>query len=189
MLHGLLAQTTMSRSELYRLFNRFKALCQVRCRAANPPPPRPHTSRLAPPPPPPPSSLALLDAPPSVYHRPHYTPPPNRPLYWPLPLHPAPCRTLPAVARQLSGTPGSIDKKTFKEGVSSLAFEDDTFVDRVFTLLDDDHGGTIDWEEFVQTVNALETGSPHDKLAFCFQVPKLDSKPGPKPDPKPDPKP
>jgi len=98
MLRGLLAQTNMSRSELYRLFNRFKALCQ------------------------------------------------------------------------LSGTPGSIDKKTFKEGVSSLAFEDDTFVDRVFTLLDDDHGGTIDWEEFVQTVNALETGSPHDKLAFCFQV-------------------
>lgn len=41
MLRGLLAQTTMSRSELYRLFNRFKALCQVRCRAANPPPPRP----------------------------------------------------------------------------------------------------------------------------------------------------
>ena len=57
MLRGLLAQTTMSRTELYRLFNRFKALCQVRCRAANPPPPRPHTSRLAPPPPPPPSPL------------------------------------------------------------------------------------------------------------------------------------
>ena len=93
------------------------------------------------------------------------------------------------MVRQLSGTPGSIDKKTFKEGVSSLIFEDDTFVDRVFTLLDDDHGGTIDWEEFVQTVNALETGSPHDKLAFCFQVPKLDPKLDPKPGPKPDPKP
>lgn len=156
MLRGLLAQTTMSRSELYRLFNRFKALCQVRCRAANPPPP----SSLPP---------ALL--------------PPYRPLACPLLLHPAPCRALPAVAWQLSGTPGSIDKKTFKEGVSSLAFEDDTFVDRVFTLLDDDHGGTIDWEEFVQTVNALETGSPHDKLAFCFQVPTPDPNPAPKPDP------
>ena len=32
------------------------------------------------------------------------------------------------MAWQLSGTPGSIDKKTFKEGVSSLAFEDDAFV-------------------------------------------------------------
>ena len=91
------------------------------------------------------------------------------------------------MARQLSGTPGSIDKKTFKEGVSSLAFEDDAFVDRVFKLLDVDHGGTIDWEEFVQTVNALETGSPHDKLAFCFQVPKSDPKPDPNPDPNPDP--
>ena len=40
----------------------------------------------------------------------------------------------------------------------------------MFSLLDEDGGGTIDWEEFVNTVNALETGSPHDKLSFCFQV-------------------
>ena len=33
MLKDLLSQTTMSRSELYRLFNRFKALCQVLVRA------------------------------------------------------------------------------------------------------------------------------------------------------------
>ena len=94
----LLQETNMTRTELYRLFNRFKALCQ------------------------------------------------------------------------LSGPPGSIDKKTFKEGVSSLAFEDDAFVNRVFQLLDEDGSGTVEWEEFVNTVNALETGSPHDKLSFCFQV-------------------
>ena len=76
---------------------------------------------------------------------------------------------------QLSGTPGSINKKTFKEGVSSLAFEDDAFVNRVFQLLDEDGSGTVEWEEFVNTVNALETGSPHDKLAFCFQVPTQSS--------------
>ena len=35
----------------------------------------------------------------------------------------------------------------------------------------------------MQTVNALETGSPHDKLAFCFQVPTPDPNPAPKPDP------
>ena len=75
MLKRLLQETSMTRTELFRLFNRFKALCQI------------------------------------------------------------------------SGTPGSIDKKTFKEGVSSLAFEDDTFVDRIFQLLDDDGGGTIDWDE------------------------------------------
>lgn len=98
MLRELLQRTNMTRTELYRLFNRFKALCQ------------------------------------------------------------------------LSNTPGSINKKTFKEGVSSLAFEDDAFVDRVFTLLDDDGSGTVEWEEFVNTVNALETGSPFDKLKFCFQV-------------------
>ena len=113
MLRGLLAQTTMSRTELYRLFNRFKALCQVRCRAAALPIVLPRCRAVNPPPPR--SSLpALL--------------PPYRPLACPLLLHPAPCRALPSVAWQLSGTPGSIDKKTFKEGVSSLAFEDDAFV-------------------------------------------------------------
>ena len=54
----LLHETNMTRTELFRLFNRFKALCQ------------------------------------------------------------------------LSGTPGSINKQNFRDGVSSLAFEDDTFVNR-----------------------------------------------------------
>ena len=94
----LLRKTNMTRAELFRLFNRFKALCQI------------------------------------------------------------------------SGTPGKIDKKTFKEGVSSLAFEDDIFVDRVFALLDEDGSGSVEWQEFINTVNALERGSPYDKLAFCFQV-------------------
>jgi len=94
----LLQTTNMTRAEIYRLFNRFKALCQ------------------------------------------------------------------------LSGTPGSIGKTTFKEGVSSLFFEDDAFVDRVFNLLDADGSGSVEWDEFVGAVNALETGTPHDKLHFCFRV-------------------
>jgi len=98
MMQQLLRETNMTRTELYRLFNRFKALCK------------------------------------------------------------------------LSGTPGSISKYMFKEGVSSLAFEDDAFVDRVFNLLDEDQNGAVEWAEFVNAVNALETGSPFDKLAFCFRV-------------------
>lgn len=30
--------------------------------------------------------------------------------------------------------------------------------------------GTVEWGEFVNAVNALETGSAYDKLKFCFRV-------------------
>lgn len=98
MLRQLLQDTNMTRTELYRLYNRFKALCV------------------------------------------------------------------------LSGTPGHISKTQFKDGVSSLAFEDDVFVDRVFNLLDENNSGTVEWTEFVNAVNALESGTPYDKLVFCFRV-------------------
>lgn len=61
----------------------------------------------------------------------------------------------------------------FKDGVSSLAFEDDIFVDRVFSLLDEDHSGTVEWDEFVNAVNALETGSAEDKVwTYPYPCPK-----------------
>ena len=37
-------------------------------------------------------------------------------------------------------------------------------------LLDEDGSGTVEWTEFVNAVNALETGSSYDKLVFCFRV-------------------
>lgn len=47
----------------------------------------------------------------------------------------------------LSPTPHGIDKHTFKKGVARLAVEDDRFVNRVFSLVDDDGSGQIEWEE------------------------------------------
>ena len=32
--------------------------------------------------------------------------------------------------------------------------------------LDEDGSGSLEWDEFVNAVNALETGSPFDKLKF-----------------------
>jgi hypothetical protein len=46
----------------------------------------------------------------------------------------------------LSPTPHGIDKHTFKKGVARLAVEDDRFVNRVFSLVDDDGSGQIEWE-------------------------------------------
>ena len=76
---------------------------------------------------------------------------------------------------QLSGTPGSIGKTTFKEGVSSLFFEDDAFVDRVFNLLDTDGSGSVEWDEFVGAVNALETGTPVSRSQPLWTLAPCDS--------------
>lgn len=74
----------------------------------------------------------------------------------------------------LSPSPHGIDKRTFKKGVARLAVEDDRFVNRVFSLVDDDGSGQIEWEEFLAAMSALEKGDAETKTRFFFQVYDLD---------------
>jgi Ca2+-binding EF-hand superfamily protein len=75
----------------------------------------------------------------------------------------------------LSPSPRGIDKITFKKGVSRLAVEDEMFVNRVFSLVDDDGSGQIEWKEFLTAMSALEKGSTEIKSRFFFQIYDLDA--------------
>ena len=70
----------------------------------------------------------------------------------------------------LSPSAHGIDAATFKRGVSRLAVEDDKFVGRVFSLVDSDGSGQIEWEEFLTAMSALEKGDLESKCRFFFQI-------------------
>ena len=70
----------------------------------------------------------------------------------------------------LSGGTEGISRDVFKRGVSRLAIEDDLFVSSVFALVDEDGSGTIEWDEFLLAMNALERGDVETKCRFFFQV-------------------
>ena len=75
----------------------------------------------------------------------------------------------------LSGTgPDGIDAATFQRGVVRLSVEDERFVSRVFALVDADNSGSIEWEEFLVAMAALEKGSAEIKAKFACQVYDLD---------------
>lgn len=69
----------------------------------------------------------------------------------------------------LSKSDIGIDRETFREHIPCLTVEDDAFVNRVFTLLDVDGSGTIEWEEFLTTLTALEKGSKDLRTEFLFK--------------------
>jgi Ca2+-binding EF-hand superfamily protein len=69
----------------------------------------------------------------------------------------------------LSSTPTGIDKDTFRNHIPILTVEDDMFVARVFDLLDVDGSGTIEWEEYLTALAALERGSRELRTEFMFK--------------------
>ncbi|CAK4503003.1 unnamed protein product [Aphanomyces euteiches] len=61
-------------------------------------------------------------------------------------------------------------QKTFHRGVPLLSMEDSMFVDRIFSILDDENTGMINWPKFIRAMSALEKGDIRDRLRFLFQV-------------------
>jgi len=74
----------------------------------------------------------------------------------------------------LSPNPSGLSKETFKKGVARLAVEDDLFVDRVYGLIDEDQSDSIEWEEFLCALAALEKGNRKQKISFLIQIYDLD---------------
>ena len=77
----------------------------------------------------------------------------------------------------MSPTPYGIDRQTFKQGVARLSVEDDLFVNRVYDLIDEDQSDSIEWDEFLTVMSALEKGNKTNRksqISFFFQVYDLD---------------
>lgn len=70
----------------------------------------------------------------------------------------------------ISKTPKGIDKDTFHRGLPQVSVEDDFFIDRVFTILDADGSGILEWQEFVEALSALEKGDVNKRVGFLFRV-------------------
>ena len=78
----------------------------------------------------------------------------------------------------MSPTPDGIDRATFKKGVARLSVEDDLFVNRVYDLIDEDNSDSIEWDEFLTVMSALEKGNKTNRksqISFFFKVYDLDN--------------
>ena len=74
--------------------------------------------------------------------------------------------------REIAGEDQLIDKEEFRNG---LAIENHEISDRLFDLFDQDSSGSIDYGEFVTTIESMVDGSVKDKIKFAFQLHDLDN--------------
>ena len=80
----------------------------------------------------------------------------------------------------MSPTPYGIDRETFKKGVARLSVEDDLFVNKVYDLIDEDKSDSIEWDEFLTVMSALEKGNASkqnkkSQIQFFFRIYDLDN--------------
>lgn len=71
---------------------------------------------------------------------------------------------------QLSNDASGIDRRTFTKNIFQLSVEDDSFVERVFDLLDDDGSQSIEWEEYLAAMTVLTKGTREQRSDFLFRV-------------------
>ncbi|KAL0480677.1 serine/threonine-protein phosphatase 2B regulatory subunit [Acrasis kona] len=68
---------------------------------------------------------------------------------------------------------GVIDKQEFQ---NALGLKDSLFVDRMFSLFDEDNDGTIDFREFICGLSVFcEKGTIDEKLKFSFRIYDFDN--------------
>ena len=75
-------------------------------------------------------------------------------------------KALVAMSHSIEG----VDKTAFLRGIPMLSMEDREFVERVFSLLDEDGSGIIEWQEFLLALTKLEHGTPMTRASFLFDV-------------------
>ena len=73
--------------------------------------------------------------------------------------------------REISGADMLIDKLEFRNG---LDISDD-ISDRLFDIFDKDKNGSIDYKEFIDTIESMIGGTEEEKIKFAFELHDLDN--------------
>ena len=73
--------------------------------------------------------------------------------------------------REIAGEDQLIDINEFRDG---LELANHKICDRLFTIFDKDGNGSIDYKEFMDTIESMVGASDSDKIRFAFQLHDLD---------------
>ena len=70
--------------------------------------------------------------------------------------------------RDIAGEDQLIDKTEFRNG---LAITNNEISDRLFEIFDQDDSGSIDYGEFMSTIESMIEGTDREKIKFAFSHP------------------
>ena len=73
--------------------------------------------------------------------------------------------------REIAGSDQLIDITEFQSG---LKISNDQVSRRLFEIFDKDHNGTIDYTEFMETIESMVNGTAEEKIRFAFELHDLD---------------
>ena len=74
--------------------------------------------------------------------------------------------------RVIAGEAQLIDRSEFQQGMEIINEE---ISNRLFDIFDKDKDGTIDFSEFMETIESIVDGTELDKIRFAFNLHDLDS--------------
>ncbi len=74
--------------------------------------------------------------------------------------------------REIAGEDQIIDKSEFRHG---LGIANHDISDRLFDIFDQDGSGSIDYGEFMTTIQSMVDGTDRDKIKFAFKLHDLDN--------------
>ena len=74
--------------------------------------------------------------------------------------------------REIAGEDQLIDRNEFQLG---LEIENEDIINRLFDIFDTDKSGTIDFNEFMETIQKIIDGTEKDKIEFAFNLYDLDN--------------
>ena len=73
--------------------------------------------------------------------------------------------------QEIAGDDQLIDRNEFRKG---LEISNEGISNRLFDIFDRDNNGSIDFEEFMATIETIISGTNQDKIKFAFNLHDLD---------------